>query len=208
MGFKSYSIETIFTNRPTLKHYAFLDGEVRELVDYTIKQSLKANEVLRLKSSFSTKQIKAKQSDFWFLPWSTLLEIREAVIEQNLVEVFRLVYGINQNQFLSLDVFNAFSAYKWVIQKLEDIALIEKQELGDGLTPEEKEAGAEALKEFGYSVTLDSLAKGNILRYNKILKKPYAVIFRKMCLDKTNNEIKKNYSENASRKNKRGLSSH
>lgn len=205
MGFKSYSIDTVFTKRPIIAHYPFLDNDMKELIDYTIKDSLRANEVLRLKTLFRIKKVKAKNSDFWFLSWEDLLLIREAVTDQNMLEAFKIVYGINEKQFVLLDVFNAFSAYKWIIDKLKEMAEIEKQELGGEMPIEEKEAGAEALIEFGYTVTLDSLADGDVLKYDEILKKPYAVIFRKMCLDKTNNEIKKNYSENASRKNQRGV---
>lgn len=205
MGIKPNNINNIFIKRPKVKDYLNLKPEVKELVDYTVSQSLKANPILRKKGFLHTKKITAKQPDFWFLSWSDLVELREAVAEKNMTEALNIVFGIDENDFLSLEIFNAFAAYKWVVEQLTEIAKIESQELGHELTQDEKDAGVEALQEFGYTVAVDSLAKGNLLKYDSILKKPYAIIFRKMCLDKINNEIKKNLYENANRKSRGNL---
>jgi len=203
MGIKSYSIDQVFSKRPKVLHYNSLSPEVRELVDYTVKESLKPNPVLRVTAMIRTKMIKAKSESFWNLTWNDLVLVREAVKENEMADVFRILYGIDEKQFLKLDMFNAFSVYKWVTNNLMEMAEIEVQELGGDVDPEMKEAGADQLIEFGYMAAVDSIANGDILKHKEILSKPYAVIFRKMCLDKLNNQIRKTYQENVSRKNQR-----
>lgn len=202
MGFKSHSIENVLSNRPRLIDYASLDNEVKELVDFTVQENLKPNPELRLKSVL-TKTVKPKQMNLWFLSWSDIIELRIAVSEQNMFEVLNIVFGINDKDFARLDLFNAFSAYKWIVEQFKAIVEIELQELSSELTEEEKEAGVEELQEFGYSVMLDGIAKGDLLKYDDYLKLPYVKIFRKMCLDKKRHDINKQMQENASTKSKR-----
>lgn len=202
MGFKSHNVDTVLKNRPRLIEYASLSIEVKEIVDFTVQESLKPNPELRLKNVL-TKIAKPKQMNLWFLSWSDIIELRIAVSEQNMFEVLNIVFGINDKDFARLDLFNAFSAYKWIVEQFKAIVEIELQELSSELTEEEKEAGVEELQEFGYSVMLDGISKGDLLKYDDYLKLPYVKIFRKMCLDKKRHDINKQMQENASTKYKR-----
>lgn len=203
MGRKSFSVEKIFKKRPKIKDYATLEPEVKEYVDRLIKTSIKANHILRLKEDFiTTKNIKPKKLDFWQMKWSDIITLKNAVKETNITVCMGVVYGINELQFLSLDVFNCFSCYKWVVDSLREVNDIEARELGTEISEEEKNAGVEMLEEFGYAVTLDVLSKGDILKHNKLLEKPYSIIFRQMCLNATNSQIRKNHQENVNRKAK------
>ena len=187
----------------SIKDYQLLDFESKELIDFTIKENLKSNSILRLKKLIGIKEIIPKQSSLWNLTWSDIIELRESIKDQNLFEPLALMYGINENQFFKLSVFNAFSTYKWIVEQLKEISDLEKQELGHEITQEEKDAGVEALQDFGYIVAVDGLAIGNILKHKQILQLNYSIVFRKMCLEKVTNEIKKQYQENVSRKNQR-----
>lgn len=202
MGFKSHNIKTILSSRPRLIQYSLLSVDVKEFVDYTIQENLKPNSELRLKNVL-TKIVKPKQMNLWFLSWSDIIELRIAVSEQNMFEVLSIVFGINENDFARLDLFNAFSVYKWIVAQFKSIVEIEVQELSSEPTPEEIDAGIEELQEFGYSVMLDGIAKGDLLKYDDYLKLPYVKIFRKMCLDKKRYDINKQMQENASTKSKR-----
>lgn len=204
MGFKSHSIENVLNNRPRLIEYSSLSIEVKELVDFTVQESLKPNPELRLKSVL-TKIVKPKQMNLWFLSWSDIIELRMAVSEKKMFEVLNIVFDINENDFARLDLFNAFSVYKWIIEQFKAIVEIELQELSSEPTPEEIEAGIEELQEFGYSVALDGIAKGDLLKYDDYLKLPYVKIFRKMCMDKKRHDINKQMQENASTKSKRNM---
>lgn len=196
MGIKSYSLEKLFTAKLMLADYANLPIDAKEIVDYTIRETLRSNPELRI----NRKLIKPKQNNFWFLTWSDIIELRLAIANQNMFDVLKLVFKINEKQFMKLELFNAYAAYTWVANHFKLIIDAEISELASELSEEEKDAGAEDLQEFGYTVALDGLAKGDVLKYNDYLLQPYSKIFRKMCLDKTKYDINKQLQENASRK--------
>lgn len=202
MGFKQNSI-ALFKSRLKLSDYSTLTVEAKEVIDYTISESLKPNSVLRLGGLFKTNIAKPKKENLWFLSWSDIIELRIAIAEENIFEVLRIVFEIDENEFTRIELLNAFSVYKWISEQYFEIAKIEVQELASEMTDEEKEAGAEDMQEFGYSVMLDSIAQGDLLKYDQYLKLPYAKVFRKMCMEKKRHDINKQMQENASRKSRR-----
>src|SRR5690606_4228553 len=114
-----------FDKPPTLHQYAPLDAEAREVVDFTIQHYLKSNPVLRLPGIFGTKNIKIKNTDLWSWKWIDLLELRQAIEDQQFTEVFRLAYGVSEYRLLRAEVFNVFAAYKWIVDNLNEISKIE-----------------------------------------------------------------------------------
>jgi hypothetical protein len=201
MGFKQNSI-TIFKNRLKLSDYSTLTIEAKEVIDYTIAESLKANSLLRLGGFLKSNVIKPKKDNLWFLSWSDIIELRIAIAEENIFKTIKIVFAIDENEFSKLEMFNAFSVYKWIAGQYAEIVKIELQELSGEMSDEEKAAGAEELQEFGYSLPLDGIAKGDLLKYDEYLKLPYVKVFRKMCMDKKRYDINKTMQENASRKSK------
>ena len=199
MGIKQDSLK-LFKSKLKLSDYSSLNIDSRQIVDYTVAKSLKANPVIRLYGGLITK--KPKKNDLWFLSWSEIIELKIAITEENIFEVFRIVFDLNEKEFSRLEMFNAFSAYKWVTQKAVEIMTLEVQELSSEMSDEEKEAGAEELQEFGYSLALDGMANGDLLKYDAYLKLPYVKVFRKMCMDKKRYDINKTLQENARRKSK------
>ena len=199
MGSQQNSL-TLFKKRLKLSDYSALTLESKEIIDYTIAESLKPNSIIRLYGGLITK--KPKKDNLWFLSWSDIIELKIAITEENIFEVFRIVFDLNEKEFSRLEMFNAFSAYKWVTQKAVEIMTLEVQELSSEMSDEEKEAGAEELQEFGYSLALDGMANGDLLKYDAYLKLPYVKVFRKMCMDKKRYDINKTLQENARRKSK------
>lgn len=202
MGSEQNSI-AVFKNRLKLSDYSILTVEAKEVIDYTIAESLKSNSVLRLGGLLKSTIVKPKKDSLWFLSWSDIIELRIAIAEENIFEVLRIVFEIDEKEFAKLELLNAFSVYKWISEQYFEIAKIEVQELASEMTDEEKEAGAEDMQEFGYSVMLDSMAQGDLLKYDQYLKLPYAKVFRKMCMEKKRHDINKQMQENASRKSRR-----
>jgi len=203
MGFKQVSVKDVFKSRLMLSQYPALPSDVREFVNYTVLGSLKLNNELRVNGLFKHKVIKPKKDNLWFLSWSDIIELRMAIVDENMFEVFKIVFGINEKDFVRLEMFNAFAVYGWAAKQVAEMIKIEFQELSNDLTEEEKNAGAEELQEFGYSLTLDVLTKGDLLKSDEWLKIAYAKIFRKLCIDKKRYDINKTLQENASRKLKR-----
>jgi hypothetical protein len=199
MGRFKFDIKDLFKKRLMLTDYPNLSHDAKELVDYTIKKSLKCNSVLRVRG-FRTKYLKPKKANLWFISWSERIELGMAVDENDIFEILKIIYGINEKQFVRLELYNAFAVHKWIIEELKLIVQSEMNELHSEPTEEEKEAGVEELQQFSYYNSLDSFTNGNILIQEEWLKLPYSKIFRKMCLDKIRHDINLTMRENANRK--------
>ncbi|GLB53039.1 hypothetical protein NBRC110019_20790 [Neptunitalea chrysea] len=194
-----FTVDTVFTHIPKMGEYALLPQDVKTFVDSIISTGLKSNPELRR----GRKKILPLQQDFWQVSYETVVLLREAVQEMQLEEVFQLVYGISEKEFLKLELFNAFACYQWITDQLVEMATIEQNCLGGEPTLDEKNAGVEELGQFGYANNLDTLAGGDILKYDAILLKPYAIVFRKLYMEKVKQDIHKKYLDYVSRKAKR-----
>ncbi len=199
MGKQPISIDSIFGSKIKVKDYSRLTAEAKEVVDYTIKHALKSCRVLKIKR----KEISPVFQNLFELEWETIIELRELISRNDVFSVLQIVYGIDEKQFLNLYLYDCFAAHKFVLNEFVELARIEAEELSVEPTAEQKNAGIEMLNRFGYYNNLDFLAGGDILKYDELLKKPYSIIFRKLVLDKTKNEIENNHIRNVSRKTKR-----
>lgn len=190
----------IFKHRPTLAAYSLLSGERKELIDYTIENSLKANPILRVRGKFRTRHIKPQQENLWMLKWNDMILLRKYIQEKDLLSFLKLMYGINDKEFNRLDVYNAFATWKWLTSEMFKIYEIEVQELEEDIPDELKDAGLEQLQRFEHVTSLDKMAGGDLTRYDEFLNITYAKVFRKMVMDKVLREINEKYKENVSRK--------
>lgn len=191
MGIQSINVENLFTRVPKMADYPHLSDEVRELIDYTVENNLKENKELRIRSYFRTRIIKPTQDDFWFMSWNDIIMLKGAIHAGRIYDVFKIVYKISEKQFNALNVFNCFAAYNYIVEKIKSIMKAEKNNLSGKYTQQEIDAGIEDLERFGISLAIDAVAKGDILQYEAVVAKPYAVIFKKLCQDHTINQIQK-----------------
>lgn len=203
MGFKPYGIirEWLLKRSIRIKHYESLDGEDREFVDYTIKHSLRPNPKLRV----GRKKLKPKSFDLWEMSWSDLILTWKYLEENNIQEVLKLHYGLREQDFLNLNIFNAFAVYKWVAGKVKEIDDVMKAELGDEPSSDEKAAGVDEFKRYDYLPTLKKLCNNDRTKYEWMLNQPFSWIFREISLLNTETEYQRNYEEIVSRKIKRGV---
>jgi len=59
----------------------------------------------------------------------------------------------------------------------------------------EKKAGIQSFEKFKYINTINSLAAGDITKWNEILNMPYERVLTKLLLNRTEAEYQKRYSE-------------
>lgn len=91
----------------------------------------------------------------------------------------------------------------WVKNQIEFINKIENAYLHSEPEPELIASGVHLLDEFGVMVTIDNLAGGDILKYDKIKALPYFEVYQKLKMDKIQNEIKNRYEKIMTEKSKR-----
>lgn len=200
MGKFANSLDKLIFSRPRMFEFERFSNEEKEIVEHMVKNYVKANPMLRRYKYFRTKIIKPKQENFWKFTWEEILMIRNSFKKENMYETFKVVYGISEKDFMLLEIFNVFSALKFITDQLEVLRAAEEERLHSELTPEEIEAGAEELQEYDYYNSLKAM-EPDLLKHDEILKLPYSIVFRDMAHTKLVNDIKKNYDGIIARKN-------
>lgn len=185
----------------TMLEYSLLKDEDRELVEYTVKNFIKSNKVLRVKMFFRKIDLQPKVNTLWELSWEDLLLLRGAISKNDIDSIFNIVYGLKPHQMPSLEVFNVFACFNWITDELKAINNAEVERLHTELTNEEKEAGAEELSDYGYYSSLKAMCP-DLLQHDNYLKLPYSIIFRDMAHTKLTNKINKKHNEIIATKNK------
>jgi len=109
-------------------------------------------------------------------------------VEESFLEVLKLPFT---------DVYLLGLKY---IEQLTKICEAEAEHLKADTSSEQKRAGIDMFNEFGIMNTIDSLANGNVLNYEKVLQIDYNTIFIKLKMCKFANTYKENYSKIMSKK--------
>ncbi len=86
------------------------------------------------------------------------------------------------------------------LKQFAEICKSEQEHLKSTTSSEQNRAGIKMFDEFGIMNTVDSLAQGNILNYEKILEIDYNTVFIKLKMIKFANIYKENYSKIMSKK--------
>jgi hypothetical protein len=86
------------------------------------------------------------------------------------------------------------------LKQFAEICKSEQEHLKSHTTNEQMRAGIQMFDEFGVMNTVDSLAQGNVLNYEKILEIDYNTIFIKLKMIKFASIYKENYSKIMSKK--------
>ena len=81
------------------------------------------------------------------------------------------------------------------LNQLRKIIEKENTELSVPATPEQTRAGISMFDEFGVNNTIDALAGGDILKYDRVLMMDYNTIFLKLKRNKLENKFKRNYQK-------------
>lgn len=89
------------------------------------------------------------------------------------------IEGIGLGKYLFEKITDFFEQFKELTEKEEDAAA--------------DIAGTEDLDALGFLVSLDELAKGDVLKYDELLKQPALTIYRKFLLDKRKAKFQRNY---------------
>src|SRR5690606_30694403 len=161
-----------------------------------------------LKYGKSSSKIAGFESKpFIELPYG-LIKIDLPALQKSDPEPEAIVNLIISSQFPDFDIEAAtgneiVSFSLWIQEQQEFIYSIEEKYRSSEPEPERMAAGIHQLNEFGDMVTVDALAKGNILKYDEIKALPYCRVYEKLKLDKVNRDIEKRYQKIMEEKAKR-----
>lgn len=123
--------------------------------------------------------------------------INEASME-SIIEIYQLITGLTKKQILNLGIIQFYGIFSFIKNELEEIGNIEVNELSDeddfDINIEAVNA-KERMSRFGVLNTIDSLANGDILKWEQIQKLPYLTVLSKLIMDNLKNKIQKEISE-------------
>lgn len=88
----------------------------------------------------------------------------------------------------------------WIRDELEAILNLERRELGSDPNPDLMASGVHELDKLGEINVIDSIAKGNVLRWGKIKQLPYYTIFEKQLKTVIEDRINKRLNKILSKK--------
>jgi len=132
-----------------------------------------------------------------YFKWGLLKETLPELFARNDFEqlFFLMLKDRGQNPFFievqNIEPNKAMSFILWMIDEMKSINELENQYLRSDPDIKLLQAGINELDKFGLNNTLDNLAKGNILDYDKIRQLPYNVVFDKQYLEVTKGRIEK-----------------
>lgn len=146
-----------------------------------------------------------KSKPFVNLPFGLIkIELPDILVRGDLDEILTSVISPQNPQLniKKIPINEKVAFVLWVREQMLFIQQIEKQYLSQEPDPELIASGVSRLDEFGVLVTIDHLANGNILNYEKIKNLPYYEVYQKLKLDKIQGEIKRSYEKIILKKHK------
>ena len=112
----------------------------------------------------------------------------------------RLIKIIGYKSLKNISVFDFFAHYRYICAEVERVNQIENELLSHEPTPEEVEAGLDGFGRFSSILQIDSLAGGDVLKYNQIRALPYEDGLTKLALDKERSEYQRRFNKILTRK--------
>lgn len=85
--------------------------------------------------------------------------------------------GKTEEEIIDSGLLEFMQSKAYLIEKLTELAEMEKQTLSRGTTTEEEQAGIDALAVFGVEIQIEQLCKGEIWQRDKVRATPYHVAF-------------------------------
>jgi uncharacterized protein YbjQ (UPF0145 family) len=105
--------------------------------------------------------------------------------DEALPEIFELMEGIKENELMNMKIVTFYSLLNDIIKQIEKVISAEQQHLTPKHTNVKWEAveGSKRLQVLGVIPMVDTLAGGDILKYEEVLEMSYNTVFNKMMLD-------------------------
>lgn len=161
---------------------------------------IKANAV-RTNRIFDTTVKDLKDLSFELVKIKIPDYLQHAQAEKMIIDILK-----EAGREVTLEELNAYNPKQllyftlWVMDALEEINEMEMTNLQSFPEPDMVNAGINELNQFGILNTIDSLAKGDILKWDLVVKKPYYDVFTKLLKDKKEAEFNKRYTKLISQK--------
>ena len=89
------------------------------------------------------------------------------------------------------ELFEFFAYFNYCREQIDGITAIENATLSHTPTADEERAGIERFGKFGYLLSINSLAGGDVLKWAQVRELPYEVALSKLMIDKDQSDFDK-----------------
>ena len=96
--------------------------------------------------------------------------------------IFDVVFLFFKEKVVSLNVFEYYAFYCYILEQLKFISKLEHKELNMEQDPDAKAAGADDFERFGPVMQIDKLAGGDVTKYDAIRNMSYEYCLTKLAL--------------------------
>ncbi len=118
------------------------------------------------------------------------------------IDTFVQLSGKSIKEIVSIPVFDFFATKTYLDTEIIRINETEEKLLSHDSTFEEQAAGLDRFAKFGVSLQIDSLAGGDVTKWEAVRALPYEVAFLKLLMDKTKADFSKDYNDIMSKRRK------
>ncbi len=185
-------IDNIFQDR-TIAEY--LQMEDKSLID-VILQNVKPKNTIAVKYQSKYYKQQPRINDLFEIEWKWIIKIKQNMQQPTLMAVFEIlkgIFSINETQFYNASVFDVFAAFAWVTEEMQVVFEAERLKLHSKPTQKQISAGIEEFDQLDDVPAIDSMAGGDLEKWDEVLEMPYGKIMRKMLLNKIQNEYNERY---------------
>lgn len=172
------------------------------LTNISVKEFFQLNEedamqYVELQAIMKSKPIfqKRRAKPLGSLEYGQVAQIKRAIMKptyKNLLESFKMIFGVSQVQYLSADVINYFYALNWIRESILELMKKEKALVPDP-DPDLEMAGVNRLQVFAEMAVLIDLGKKFGKAPTEIERWKYNMVYAILLYDKLHGEVQKKY---------------
>lgn len=130
------------------------------------------------------------------------IELPEMLGSMNVTELFKTICEIHSIEEKETTQIEIISFLLWLKDEAEAIQQLEQTHLSSTPDPDMEAAGVQELNQLGEINTIDSLAGGDILKWELVEQLPYHKVFDKLLKNLIENRVNKKYHKIISSKKK------
>lgn len=181
--------------------------KVKEFLQLTDDKELKKVQQLKKVIVAKNEIGKKKVNAITKLKYSKVNKVRGYLLSDDLLSAFCELLECNQVWLLKQDYKEFLYFLKWVTKEFENISVLEaqlsKKEPEEEMTDMKLQmCGVDRLEVFEEINVIDSLAGGDVLKWESIEQLPYEVVYTKLLKNKIDASIQRRYQQLVSEEGK------
>ena len=111
------------------------------------------------------------------------------------IEIAAVLFNIDTDIIDEVGIVEFYAAFNEIHNQYTALVERENRYLSYDPEPEEIEAGMESFQKFGRLMTVDAIAKGDLLKHEQVINLPYSRVFTKLYMERERSEFQRRYHQ-------------